>query len=234
MQSFPSSSTDLLSLAEHVANGLETHGLGWGQTLVPSSEFRRILREAEEAEVAWSAAENAKAYSQARMATADKDLTAWLTKARLVVKLARGEKWSERWVETGFIHRTSVPTHIEKKIGLARRLVNFLSLHPEYGVPFAGVTAARGRMICERMMHARDAFELARSAWALKKRLRNAAKRVLQDAIQQVVRTLNTSIAPSDPRWLAFGLNKSIAKPVRKVRHRLGQRLPGSEHTAAA
>jgi hypothetical protein len=250
MQTFPSSSSDLLSFAEHVANGLEMHGAWVVGMEMPSSEFRRILGEAGQAEVAWSAAENAKAYSQARMATADKDLTAWLVKARLVVKLACGEKWSEQWIETGFTHRTgSVPKRIETKIGLARRLVNFLSLHPEYGVPFAGVTAARGRTICDRMIHARDALDLARTAWATKKRLCNATKRVLQHAIQQVVRTLDSAIAPNDPRRLAFGLSQSTTRPARKshVRHQpygelltdpepiplLTETLPGPERTAA-
>jgi hypothetical protein len=217
MQTLPSGTTDLLSFAEHLANGLDMHGSSLGVTPMPSSEFRRILGEAGQTEVAWSAAENAKAYSQARMATADKDLTAWLAKARLVVKLAWGEKWSERWIEAGFTHRaTNVPKRIETRIGLARRLVNFLSLHPEYGVPFAGVTAARGRTICERMMHARDALDLARTAWATKKRLRNAAKRVLQRAIRQVVRDVDSTIAPNDPRRLAFGLTQSTTRPAQE------------------
>jgi hypothetical protein len=222
MLTFPSSSTDLLSFAEQVANGLEMHGPWVVGMEMASSEFKRILGEAGQAEVAWSAAEKAKAYSQARMATADKDLTAWLAKARLMVKLARGEKWSEQWTETGFTHRAgSLPKRIETRIGLARRLVNFLSLHPEYGVPFAGVTAARGRAICERMMHARDALELARTASALKKRLRNAAKCVLQRAVEQVVRTVDSTIAPNDPRRLAFGLSQSITRPARErhLRH---------------
>src|SRR5258708_16483960 len=88
MQTVPTVVKDLLSLGQHVANGLEMHGLWLGMTQTPSSEFRRILDETDKAEAAWSDAENTRVHSQARMAAADEDPTAWLTNARLVVVLA--------------------------------------------------------------------------------------------------------------------------------------------------
>jgi hypothetical protein len=216
MQTVPTVVKDLLSLGQHVANGLETYSLWLGMTQTPSSEFRRILDETEKAEAAWSDAENTRVHSQARMAAADEDLTAWLTKARLVVMLARGEKWSERWIETGFAHRaTNVPKRIDTRIKLARKVVVFLALHPEYGVSFADVTAVRGRSIYERMIQARAASDLAGGSCTMKKRLLNAAKRVLRSTIYQVIRTLDFTIAPNDPRWLAFGLNQPITSPSR-------------------
>ena len=225
MQTVPTVVKDLLLLGQRVANGLEMHGLWLGLTQTPSSEFRRILDETEKAEAAWSAAENTRVYLQARMAAADEDLTAWLTKARLVVMLARGEKWSERWIETGFAHRaTNVPKRIDTRVKLARKVVVFLALHPEYGVPFADVTAVRGRSIYERMIQARAASDLAASSCTMKKRVRNAAKRVLRSTIYQVIRTLDFTIAPNDPRWLAFGLNQPSASPSRR-RHVHGHRF---------
>lgn len=223
MQTLPSALNDLLSLAEHVASGLEMHGPWLGMTQIPLSEFRRVLDETKQAEFRWSAADNARVYSEGRMAKADDDIMAWLAKARLAVMLARGERWSPQWIETGFIHRAGiVPKRIEARILLARRLVNFLSLHPEYGVSFAGVTAARGRSIYERAIQARAALDLATTDSVLKKRLRNAAKRVLRSAIYQVTRALDSAIAPNDARWLEFGLSPSTRRPARKgnVRHR--------------
>ena len=225
MQTVPTVVKDLLSLGQHVANGLEMHGLWLGITQTPSSEFRRILDETEKAEAAWSAAENTRVYLQARMAAADEELTAWLAKARLVVMLARGEKWSERWIETGFAHRaTNVPKRVDARIKLARKIVVFLALHPEYGVPFADVTAVRGRSIYERMIQARAASDLAASSCTMKKRVHNAAKRVLRSTIYQVIRTLDFTIAPNDPRWLAFGLNQPSASASRR-RHVHGHRF---------
>jgi len=227
MQTVPTVVKDLLSLGQHVASGLEMHGLWLGMTQTPSSEFRCILDETEKAEAAWSDAENTRVQSHARVAAADEALTAWLAKARLVVMLARGEKWSEQWIETGFAYRAgNVPKRIDTRIKLARKVVVFLALHPEYGVSFADVTAARGRSIYERMTQARDALDIAASSCMVKRRLRSAAKRVLRRTMYQVIRTLDSTIAPNDPRWLAFGLNQPTASSSRRRhahRHRFSE-----------
>jgi hypothetical protein len=215
---------DLLLVAERIASGLEAHGPWLGMTQVPAGEFRRILDETGKAETAWLASWNAKGYSQTRMVAADEALAGWLAKARLVVMLARGAKWSERWVETGFTHRRmNVPKRIELRIRLARRLVVFLALQPDFGVPFADVTAACGRSIYERTIQTRDALEVATTDCMMKKRQRDAAERVLGRTMRQVVSILGSTIAPTDPRWLEFGLNGSVAGSPRTRRvHRRG------------
>src|SRR5260370_22016909 len=111
-----------------------------------ADELRRIVDEVKKAEAAWSAAKSAKASAQTRTTAADEALTAWLAKARLVVMLARGEKWAERWIETGFTHsRMNVPKRVGSRVELARRLVAFLALQPAMGVRCAGVPAAERR-----------------------------------------------------------------------------------------
>jgi hypothetical protein len=183
----PSGINDLLSLAERMAHELEAHGPSLEMTHVSAGEFRRIINELRAAATAWTAARSAKASVQVRMTAADEALSEWLARARLVVMLARGSKWSERWVETGFTHRaTNVPTRIDLRIALARRLVVFLALHPDFAVPFAGVTAARGRPLYERMIQSRAALEMATTECLLSRRQRDAAVRVLRRMICQL------------------------------------------------
>src|SRR5882724_9646494 len=113
----PSRIGDLLSLAEGMAQGLETHGPWLGITQIPVGEFRRVLDEVRNTAAAWSAARSAKADAQSRMSAADEALTAWLAKARLVMMLARGAKWSERWIEAGFTHRRmNVPKRVGSRV----------------------------------------------------------------------------------------------------------------------
>src|SRR6266436_9263814 len=193
--------SDLLSFAERIANELDTHGRWLEMIGIRADELRRIVDQVKKAEAAWSAAKSAKASAQTRTTAADEALTAWLAKARLVVMLGRGEKWSERWIETGFAHRAmNVPKRIDTRIKLARKVVVFLALHPEYGVPFADVTAERGRSIYERTTQTRDASDLAASNCMVKRRFRNAAKRTLRRTMYQVIRTLDSTIALNDPR----------------------------------
>jgi hypothetical protein len=205
----PSGISDLLLLADRIAHGLETHGPWLEMTQIPADELRRIHDQVRKADTAWSAARSAKASAESRMTAADEALTAWLTKARLVVMLARGAKWSEHWIETGFTHRgMNIPKRIEPRIALARRLVVFLALHPDFGVPFADVTAARGRCIYERMIHTSDHLEVTTADCIMCKRQHAAAERALRRTMRQVILILGSTIAPADPRWLAFGLNR--------------------------
>jgi hypothetical protein len=216
-QTLPSGINDLLLLAERMVSGLETHGPWLGMTQIPADEFRRSIDETGKAESAWTDARNAKAYSQTRMAAADATLAAWLAKARLVVMLARGEKWSKRWIETGFTHRAAkVPKRFEPRVALARRLVVFLALHPDFAVPFAQVTAAHGRTIYEWTFQTHHALEIATTDCRMKKRQRDAAERVLRRTMRQVFRVLSGIIARGDPRWLAFGLSQSATDSPRK------------------
>jgi hypothetical protein len=185
--SLPSKVTDLLVVAERMAHELEPHGPSLRTTEISAGEFRGIVDRARHAEALWSAARSAKASAQSRMSAADEALSSWLAKARLVVMLARGTKWSDRWIETGFAHRaTNVPRRLEQRITLARRLVVFLALHPDFAVPFAEVTAARGRPIYERMIQTRAALELAATDCANSKRQRDAAVAALRSMMRQL------------------------------------------------
>jgi hypothetical protein len=205
----PSEINDLLWLVERIVHGLETHGPWLGLTQIPAGEVRGILDQVRKAETACSAAMSAKASAQTRMIEADEALTAWLVKARLVVMLARGAKWSERWIETGFTYRGgNIAKRMEPRIALARRLVMFLALHPDFGVPFADVTAARGRSIYERMTQTRDALDVATTDYMMNKRQRAAAELFLRRTMRQVIRMLGSVIADADPRWLDFGLSQ--------------------------
>jgi hypothetical protein len=245
----PSRINKLISLAERIAEGLETYGPWLGMTQIPANEFRRILDDLVKAETAWSASRSAKASAQSRMVSAHEALASWLAKARLVVMLARGTRWSDRWIETGFIHRgTNVPKQIESRIALARQLVIFLALHPKFGVPFAEITAARGRSIYERTIQARDALDVATTNCRSSKRQRDGAERVLRRAMREVVLILAATIAPSDPRWLKFGLNQAARRSRRTHQVRSGefaaarpepiplpaQTQPASQHIVAA
>src|SRR5439155_12561173 len=103
----PPDFNDLLALGRQIASGLDLHGAEPGITEMSTSELQRNLEGAQKADIAWSAARSAKVSSETRLAAANEALAAWLTKARLVVMLARGEKWSRRWIETGFTHRAA-------------------------------------------------------------------------------------------------------------------------------
>ena len=243
-KTLPGRIKDLLLLGERITNGLEMHAQLLEMTSIPPDEFKRILDRVRKAETALSAAKTAKASAQARATAADKDLTAWLAKARLVVMLARGAKWSEHWIETGFNHgRTNVPKDMESKIALARRLVVFLALQPGFGVSFADVTATHGRSIYTRLIQTRYALEKATEDYTMYKSHRDAAENDFRRALRQVILVFRSSGAGADPHGIAFDLNAGpgsahscpgSASPSRQAAPSVEETDSPNQHTVAA
>jgi hypothetical protein len=203
----PSGIADLFLLGGRMHAGLETHG-PWLK-LVFATDFGGYLHEARETENAYAVARARQAAAGQRFATADERLTAWLAKARLVVMLALGGSWSERWLGAGFTHRqTNVPKRLAARIELGRRLVTFLADHPEYAVPFAGVTAEEAFAVYEEIKNAEREVRAARIEAAQCKLLRDAAEKRLRRKMRCVVLLLTAQLGKGDARWLAFGLNR--------------------------
>jgi hypothetical protein len=176
---------NLLQAAEEVACALEMPGPDGAQ--LSSASFRKFVDELRHTEAALLAASNAKVSADKRAAAAHDALRDWLAKARLVVMLARGAKWSEHWVESGFCRpRTNIPQCVNARITLAQAVVYFFALHPELGVPFAGVTAAEGRKLYERAMQCREILRALASDCARSKAQWHTARRILQRKMRAV------------------------------------------------
>lgn len=189
------------------------------QFVITSEELRAFLDPLCGLEASLTAARLRQGEAAVRLIAADAALTDWMGRARLVLMLARGAQWSERWIETGFTHRgTNVPKLMEPRVAVARGLVAFLESHREYEVAFAGVTAREGRALYEEMRAARAAARHARVETAKLKRERDAAETALRGKLRQTIIYLHAFLTPDDARWSAFGLN--APRPAGTVRRR--------------
>ena len=143
------------------------------------------------------------------MSAADQAVSEWLAKARLAVMLARGTKWSESWLDTGFVHRsTDVPKAMAPRIELARRVVDFFARNPQFGVAHAHVTATHGRKAYDDAVGAQRIRRQLVSECSNAKKLRDEAEQNLRRKMGQIVRMLSASIKANDARWFAFGLKQ--------------------------
>ena len=205
----PSGIGDLFVLAGRMEEGLETYGPWLLKGAITAEDFSELLTTTREAEAAFAGARAKKATAAKRFAAADLALTSWLAKARLVLMLALGSKWSESWLATGFTHRgTNVPKRIGPRIELARRLTGFFAEHPEYEVRFASVTEAEARALHQKVTAEQAEVRLTSAKAAAKKGLRDRAEKRLRRKMHNLVGTLSVVLAKNDPRWLAFGLNR--------------------------
>jgi hypothetical protein len=212
----PSGIYDLMQLAENMARGLEKHGRGI-KLGSETPELRPAFNELREAERAFASQRSEKAAAGKWAAASDAALKDWLAKARLAVMLARGIRWSEMWIEAGFTHRrTNVPKALAPRIELARRLVDFLSSYPQFGVAHANVTATHGRKLYDDVITARQVYRQLTAACNEAKRVRDGAERRLRRDMRSIVILLGVAIRPDDPRWLEFGLNQPAKRSNRQ------------------
>lgn len=198
------------------------HGLWLLKGSITPEEFSKALAAARKAETCFAVARSAKAVAGKRFAAADVMLTSWLAKARLVIMLAYGSKWSESWVAAGFTHRgTNVPKRISSRMELGRRLAEFLAAHPKYEVAFAEVTAAGARRVQDDITMAGRVVRLASRDAQEKKRTRDTAERKLRREMHFVVCLLGCVLEKGDSRWADFGLNQPRPDDgkARRIRH---------------
>jgi hypothetical protein len=206
---FPSGVHQLLQLAETIADALERHGPWLRRMEMDAAEFREALEVLRRSETAFATLRSEKAAAGKWVSTADQRMIDWLNKARLAVMLARGSKWSETWLDAGFVHQsTDVPKAIAPRIELARRVVDFFARNPQFGVAHANVTATFGRKAYDDAVGAVRVRRQLISECINAKKLRDEAERNLRRKMGQLVRMLGESIKPNDARWFAFGLNQ--------------------------
>src|SRR4051812_535168 len=115
----PSGIHDLMKVAGDMADGLKLHGLWLKMTQTPEGEFRAMLEQLRKAETSHAEARAAKAEAGQESIAGDEALMNWLVRARSILAIIFGQRWSERWLQAGFTHgRTNVPKRMEARIAL--------------------------------------------------------------------------------------------------------------------
>ena len=206
---FPFGVHELMQLGDTMADALERHG-SWLRVMeMDATELREAIETLRKNETAFVTLRSEKAAAGKWVNAADQTMIEWLGKARLAVMLARGTKWSETWLDAGFIHRsTDLPKALAPRIELARRVVDFFARNPQFGVAHAKVTATHGRKAYDDAVGAQRIRRQLISECLNAKKLRDAAEQDLRRKMGQIVRMLGASIKPNDARWFAFGLDQ--------------------------
>ena len=204
-------SDKLVISGQALLHGLRLHGTWINAPQDVTTMLETKLHRFQETLPGADAARTTATMAKTRVAVADRALKSWLTKARLVVMLARGVRWSESWVHTGFTDsKIKVPNRLDGRIALGRALVTFFARHPELGVPFAEITAARGRAICERAAQSSEMLDLAKKDHFVMNQQRQLAESDLRNAVRKVTGWLKTNLDAFDNRWADFGIVVSV------------------------
>ena len=86
------------------------------------------------------------------------------------------------------------------------------------------MTAERAHTLQEEIATAKRNVRISHSDASAKKHVRDAAEKRLRAKMRRVRILLSVSLGKSDPRWLAFGLNRpgNNTHPPREIRNAVG------------
>src|SRR5689334_12235439 len=198
----PTGTDNLIQFSGQIMSGLRAHGRWIGLGGHSLDDLRLKVEQLQQAVASVATTRNTKLQATQRLALADKALRAWLEKSRLVVMLACGPKWSSSWIPTGFTNRTTkVPRTLDQRIALARSLVTFFARHPEFGVNFADITAARGRAVYERVLQSSQILHMAKDDADLASDHRSSVENDLRNGLRRLIAALKVQMEEGDPRW---------------------------------
>jgi len=201
----PDGTENLLQVAGHLAQAMDTHWFWNGVNQDSKQDLQNKVEHMRGALRLETTARSTRDLAINRLGIADKALRKWLTNARLVVMLARGARWSESWIPTGFTNpKMRVPKQLDQRITLARALVSFFARHPEVSVAFAEITAARGRAIYERVIQSSEMLQMAKDDFVLSRSAARAAQHDVQDLLRRVVPAKNSR----NQRWSHLMVNR--------------------------
>ena len=196
----PRSQSLRLTLAEDFADGAHGHPeVG----LLHNTEERvradiATLRLAEH--IFQTSRSDRKALSTAQT-LADANGRAFIGKARKVIALRLGDRWSAAWLPTGFPDQsTAVPETIAKRQDLLAKLRDFFAGHASF--EFTDPDHAENSVTAARAAVAEKDTDLGK-----KKAARDAADDALTTRLSSGIRELGDLLPANDPRWHAFGLN---------------------------
>jgi len=197
----------LLTLAEDMADGLNTHAVAIGILQNTEAKVRTDLLAAATAETSFRNAQTAKIGLTTTQTVADSNGKAFIGITRDVLAVTLGGQWSQVWEATGFPNQSlAIPAKIGDRQALLAALQAYLTANPAKENAPLGVTAALAGTRFTALSDARSAVNAGLVESGQKKVLRNTAETNLRTRLRGTIDELDQLLDDLDPRWYAFGL----------------------------
>ena len=204
----PDKLDDLFTLAEDMADGLNTHGVAIGVKQNTEAAVRATLAAAQTAQNTFDAARSLKTTRSTAVTVADSNAKSFLATARGVLIHYLGATWAQPWEETGFPNQsTAVPAKQIERQALLASLQIYFATHPAQENAPLFVTSANASNHFTALSDTRSALNQTLTDCGQKKAARDAAATALRKQARGLVDELGQLLGDEDPRWLAFGLN---------------------------
>jgi len=202
----PRSRSDLFTLGEKAADGLNAHESSIGIMHNTEVVTRSELATARTANNLFQAAKAARLSTTEAQDAADANGVKFITAARDVLKTKLGASYSQAWAEAGFTSNSlAVPRTIGKRMELLKSLELYFTAHPAHEVAALNVAHGQAATLHEALSTAVSAANAGRGDQRGRREASDAAEEALRSRLRGLVGELTQLIGDTDERWLDFG-----------------------------
>lgn len=205
----PTQVDQMFTLAEDMADGLNSHEVAVGVKQNKEADVRAVLTAAQTAENLYQTARSFKTTQTAAQTLADSNAKAFIATSKRVLENYLGAQWSNAWVTAGFVNgSTAIPRTIEERQACLTALKNYFTANAAHENAPLSVTAALANAQFTALSGARSAVNDAATAAGTAKATRDTAVATLGTRMRGLIAELSQLLAADDPRWYAFGLSR--------------------------
>lgn len=203
----PSTLDPLLTLAEDMADGLDTHEVAIGVKQNLEAAMRAAITAALAAEASYAAAKATKKTLTTAVTIADSNGRAFIVTARSVLEPFLGTEPSAAWEPVGFPSDSlALPSTQAERQALLGKLKDYFTATPARENAPLVITAAQANVLFQALSDARSAANQGNTNAVTLKLARDGAVKALRKRMRGLIGELEQLLAEDDARWLAFGL----------------------------
>jgi len=215
-QTFPGLSTQSVEFIE----GLTAHENAIGVTQNTSAAITTDLAAAQVANNAYDAIKVDRVkrlHPQFRQA--DAEGRQFIVRAKKVLTIHLGERWTEQWAEAGFADESiQIPVTIAGRENVLKLLSSYFKAHPSQESSDLKVSAKRAATAHAALVAARTAVESHPARQTAARISRDQANTALRKRLRATIAELDMLLKGDSPVWASFGLIPPAVKNRRRTK----------------
>ena len=225
--------TDLSAQSTEFIEGMTAHEKTIGVTQNTAAAIAADLAAAKVANDAFEAIKAGRSATlQPAFRKADAEGEQFIVRAKKVLTVHLGERWTEQWAEAGFADQSiRIPQSIRGRENVLKLLASYFKAHASQESTDLKVSAKRAATLHIALVAARTAVETHPARQKNARIARDEANTALRKRLRSAIAELDMRLTGDSPVWASFGLVPPAVKNRRRSRK---ETAPASTPAASA
>jgi len=210
--------TDLSAQSTEFIEGMIAHEKTIGVTQNTAAAIAADLAAAKAADDAFEALKEGRSSTlQPAFRKADAEGLQFIVRAKKVLTVHLGERWTEQWAEAGFADQSiRIPQSITGRENVLKLLASYFKARSSQESTDLKVSAERAATLHAALVAARTAVENHPTRQKNARIARDEAKSALRKRLRAAIAELDMRLTGDSPVWAAFGLVPPTVKNRRR------------------